>query len=205
MKKPLALLLAYMLIQAQTWALSGGPVYTNDQQSLTGTYAGVVVPTFESTTADPTVNPDDVFGANSLGVFTIGVPATGIAQGSIALFFEGSFFQGGVVGIADPGEGKIYGLAQLVRVTSKAVQGGDDGGISVGFDAKADGTIEAEVDVEQGGLRLSGSGVFELKIIDLTTLEFEDQGLIKVEIEGFRQSTQVTLPDQNSVADLLNQ
>ena len=208
MQRVLSLLLAFVFFQTQAWALSGGPVYAGDQQSLVGTYAGVIVPDLVMP-RNPNRDPSTVFGANSLGVFALGVPETNLAQGAIVFFLEGSFFQGGIVGLADPNEGKLFGLAQIVRVVAKQVQQpgtGGGGGIAIAFDARADGTIEADIsDQNQFSLRLSGSGTFALKILDFTTFEFEDQGSFTVAVEGFRQSTDVTLPDPNSTAGLLNQ
>jgi hypothetical protein len=206
MQRVLSLLVAYIFLQTQVWALSGGPVFAGDQQSLVGTYAGVIIPSLEG--LDPAdLNDDDeadpVFGANSLGVFTIGVPDTAFAEGAVVLFFEGSFFTGGLIGIADPDKGELFGIAQLIRIFSSSSDG--DGGLSVTFDGRADGSFQAKIRAENAqSVRLNGSGTFALQLLNFDTFEFENRGAIAVEIEGFRQSTEVVLPDAGSVADLLN-
>jgi hypothetical protein len=204
MQRVLSLLVAYVFLQTQVWALSGGPVFAGAQQSLTGTYAGVIIPSLEGAESlDADVDPATLFGANSLGVFTIGVPNIGLAEGAVVLFFEGSFFTGGLIGVADPDKRKLFGVAQLIRIFAASSDG--DGGLSVAFDARADGSFQADIKVENSqSFRLNGSGVFALQVFDFTVLDFVARGQIAVEIEGFRQSTQVVTPDAGTVADLLN-
>jgi hypothetical protein len=140
-------------------------------------------------------------------VFSLGVPETNLAQGAIVLFFEGSFFQGGIVGIVDPGNQQLTGLGQMVRIVGKSVDNDADGGggISIAFDAKADGSIEANLAGGAFGVvRISGEATFQLKVLDFDTFEFVDQGVIRFDVDGFKQSDQVTTPDPNTTAGLLN-
>ena len=202
MNRVLSLLLAYVFMQVQTWALSGGPVFAGQLADLSGTYSGVMA-------GSSALNGGLLAANNSLGVFVLGVPKTGAAQGSAVLFQEGSFFQGGILGVADPDEGTMKAIAQLVRIFSKQSttgQGGT-GTLSLTFDGRADGIINADIDSNgQGGsVRLKGTAVFTVKLFNFTTFNFDTVGTLNFAISGFKQSTEVVLPSANSTAGLLNQ
>jgi len=92
----------------QTFAISGGPPYPGGT-NVVGVYAGVMKPKKIPTTcpADPSTCPDDPAGcsANSLGVFSVGVPDSGTATGTFVMFSQGRAFNGTIQGTADPGKG----------------------------------------------------------------------------------------------------
>jgi hypothetical protein len=101
MKKVLSLLLAFVFLQTQSWALSGGPLVAGGPgSSLTGTYAGVLVPQLA-----PAVG-----ASTSIGLFTLATPDTGLATGTITVFVNGAAFNGTVTGVMDPKEGKFSGV-----------------------------------------------------------------------------------------------
>lgn len=201
MKNILSLLVAFVFVQTQCWALSGGPHYGGNTTAVSGTYAGVF--TGISSTAAPVAGA--VPGANSLGVFVIGVPITDLARGSIALFAEGVFYQGGIFAIVDPNKQKLSGIAQMVHLASV-----DSSTTSLAFtyDSRADGTIEAEIssDASQSGstagTTLSGTGLFTVANLSLVDFSFNPSGTLSFTVEGFKQSNEVIFPS-NSVADLL--
>lgn len=88
----LACLMCEILPLAQVWAIDGGPDYGRAQVETTGIYAGLFVPKR---------------GDNSLGIFTISVPRTGIGTGTVALFRNGISYPGTIQGIADPDSAKF--------------------------------------------------------------------------------------------------
>jgi hypothetical protein len=118
MNQLLSLLLAYVFLQSQCWALSGGPVFSGSQQSLVGTYAGALLPsdgglddtasTGTGTTTGTTTGASA--SANGLGLFTLSVPQTGLGTGDFVYFSEGRTFTGTITGLADPERNQLIGL-----------------------------------------------------------------------------------------------
>jgi hypothetical protein len=96
-------LLCLVLATSQSFAIKGGPQYPGGTASLTGTYAGVLQPSFD---------PTDPFSSNSIGIFTAGVPTSGFATGSFAFFTRGRVFLGTIQGVADPKGASIKGILQ---------------------------------------------------------------------------------------------
>ena len=120
MKVLLAFLLC-VLLALTALAISGGPQYPGGT-NIVGVYAGVMRPKFPPTCpADPLTCPDDPpqCSANSLGVFSVGVPTSGISTGTFVMFSQGRVFSGKVQGVADPG--KSSGGATLRAVLTASL------------------------------------------------------------------------------------
>lgn len=100
MKILLACLMCLVLTEAECFAIKGGPIYPAGT-NVFGTYAGILEPRF-----DPT-NP---FSSNSLGLFSLSVPSTGLASGSFVMFAYGIVFRGTVQGLGNPNKGTIQGI-----------------------------------------------------------------------------------------------
>jgi hypothetical protein len=96
----LACLMCELLVASQCLAIDGGPVYGGGSISVTGTYAGVLLP-----------RPVPPGIENSLGIFTTAVPRTGLATGTFNIFRGGKFYPGTISGTADPDSAKFTGLA----------------------------------------------------------------------------------------------
>jgi len=187
MKKVLSLLVAFVFLQVQTWALSGGPVYAGTTAAVKGTYAGSMIP--------------DV-GTNSLGIFAIGVPSEGLASGAFAMFVSGGAFYGSIVGVIDPDKLTLNALAQAQENTEITdLFNGTLEIITIPV-AIASGSIFAKLTQTNqnafassggtGGYRLTGSGA-------LQTFNFPAAGgspvpgvAITVTVDGFQQSTTVS-------------
>ena len=107
MKKVLSLLLAYAFLQAQTWALGGGPRRPSDATALIGTYSGVLIPSSQS--EPPTTG---IVSAASIGLFSVGVPQIGVATGSCVVFVNGVAFIGDMIGVADPEDNTFSGIVE---------------------------------------------------------------------------------------------
>jgi hypothetical protein len=107
MKALLGALLCFVFTLTQAFAISGGPPYPGGA-NIVGVYAGVLRPKKTPTTCpgDPSTCPDSPPGcsANSLGVFSVGVPSSGIATGTFVMFSQGRVFSGTIQGTADPGK-----------------------------------------------------------------------------------------------------
>ena len=116
MKKVLSLLLAYAFLQAETWAIGGGPNTNLSAAALVGTYAGVLIPRGQTL-----VQTGVVKSSAAIGLFGIGIPSTGFANGVAVAFVNGLAFTGNMTGIADPKDAKFTGLVEATsssKVTS---------------------------------------------------------------------------------------
>ena len=225
MKKVLSLLVAFVFMQVQTWALSGGPQYGGDQASVTGTYAGVFTGIGGTAVNLGTGTLVDSAGTNAVGLFVIGVPAVDVANGSMALFFEGAFFQGGIIGIADPNKKTLTGVCQGVHITQLSTFTDlffGQTAKTVNYDSRADGTIKASIEnTGINGITLVGTGSFTVSIIVSTPVTFPDPnnpgffittvvqssvptGTLSFTVDGFKQSDTVVTPAADSIANLLN-
>ncbi len=100
MKLLLACLMCLILPAAECFALKGGPPYPAST-NLVGTYAGVLQGVF-----DPT-NPGS---SNALGIFSLGVPASGNATGTFVMFSRGRVFTGTARAFADPDKASLKGV-----------------------------------------------------------------------------------------------
>src|SRR2546422_10700604 len=115
MKAVLASLLCFVLLESQVFAIHGGPSdITGVTTSVTGTYSGALL--------------SNGAGSNSLGVFSFSAPASGFGSGSFFIFAGGSFYQGAIAGIVDPGELSLKTLIHGVRITTLSASNGGVGG-----------------------------------------------------------------------------
>jgi hypothetical protein len=96
---------------APAFAKRGGPDLGGGFSVQTfGTYAGVLVPQFDNTDGVD----DTSTGANSIGLFSLGVPDTGVAQGAFVVFVGGTSFNGTITGVADPLNGRIRAILDAI-------------------------------------------------------------------------------------------
>lgn len=95
-----ASLLCLVLAVTQAFALKGGPAYPPGD-NLPGVYAGVLQGVFD---------PTSPASSNSIGVFSLGVPTTGIATGPFVMFSRGRVFSGTIQATADPTKASIKGV-----------------------------------------------------------------------------------------------
>ena len=175
MKKVLSLLVAYVFLQTQMWAIGGGPNRGGASAfSLVGSYAGALLPSSSSTGAQ----------FNGLGLFTLGLPQSGLGNGDFVYFSEGKTFTGTIVGLGDPKKQQFVGLVKaqfdiiLASVTSSDAFFGDFSSQFTTPGGFANGTIKAKfktggtpiVDASgapSAGLRMKGEA--KLDISELTT------------------------------------
>ena len=114
MKQVLSLLMAFTLLQVQTWALSGGPVYQPvSSPNQAGIYSGVLVQQSSkfglfNTGVEENAEPN----AGNIGVYSVTVPITGTSTGTTTLFIGGIVFIGTIDGVADPDKRTFDGVIQ---------------------------------------------------------------------------------------------
>ncbi len=189
MKNVLSLLLSFVFIQTQSWALTGGPFGSSGAQaSVIGTYAGVLVPTN--------------LGSNSLGLFNIGVPETGFASGSFAIFASGGTFYGTMYGVLDPNTRELSAVAEGQQNAKRTIVDPLTGAVTISFRpvALASGQITAKLqevrDKQRSkSLTLTGTGSLDTFDIDnsgLTAGNLTQTGRIEFIVNGFQQSVNVT-------------
>ncbi len=193
MKLVLSLLLAFVFLQTQTWALSGGPFDSGTAVggTLTGTYAGVLV---------PEVAPG-VGVATSIGLFTLAQPDSGFATGTISVFVNGAAFNGTITGVMDPGTGAFSGIldvASTFQVTF-SVPGANGAVQLVSFPVLGQGSLTAEVAPSSDRFQFSTTASSALRIEGTAILDvfFDIDGATgtpiitqttSFSVDGFKQS-----------------
>ena len=178
MKKVLSLLVAYVFLQTQMWAIGGGPNQGGgaSASSLVGSYAGALLPNSSST--------GGAAQFNGLGLFTLSLPQTGLGTGDFIYFSEGKTFTGSITGLGDPNKQQFIGLVKAqFDIILASFSGSDDffGNFESNFTTPggfANGTIKAKFSpgstpivsaagTAQAGLRMQGQA--KLDISELTT------------------------------------
>lgn len=102
-----------ILTSSESFAIGGGPPYPGGGTNVIGRYAGVLVPPF-CPLADPSQCPT---GFNSLGLFTLVVPQTGLGTGTAFIFTNGRTFTGTITGSADPNTAAVSGVLDTAYLT----------------------------------------------------------------------------------------
>lgn len=106
MKALLGCLLCLVLATSHTYAIKGGPPFPGGKVSSVGRYAGVLRPPF-CPLADPAQCPT---GFNSLGLFTLSFPQSGLGTGTAFIFANGRSFSGTITASADPNSAALSGV-----------------------------------------------------------------------------------------------
>lgn len=203
MKQVLSLLVAYIFLQTQMWAIGGGPRHGGSTSSVSGTYAGVLIPSrvnrlFQNPSFTPTAESD----ANTLGIFAISIPTTGVGTGNYLFFQDGEAFFGSMSGVADPGRGTFIGLIAGAAATNSL-----DTSVEFLSPVSAVGKIKAKIvpnndfSTAFSGSRLKGTAFIQLQgfIPDTSPNGFGLGTLREINfiVDGFKQSettSSVTIP-----------
>ena len=196
MKKVLSLLVAFVFMQVQSQAYA--PFFSGSAAAVTGTYAGVMLPSI---------------AGNSLGIFVLGVPKAGLASGAFAMFAASGAFYGTIVGLVDPDKLTLTALAQAQE---NGQQVANNLGIITTFTvpvALAAGSITAKLKQEgsngsQSGYRIVGSGALNTQSFNTNFFgigQLVPGPTILVTVDGFQQSATVTgTIDINALTGALN-
>lgn len=131
MKTLLAILLSFIISEAPVLAIHGG--YTlGGAQTVTGTYAGVLIPTSDTLLTTGS-NAATGFGSDALGLFTLSIPTTGLGSGTVVLFSGQQQLFGSIQAIPDPNSttggivGVITATGQITTSSFTDVFFGDTG------------------------------------------------------------------------------
>jgi len=215
MNRVLSLLMTYVFLQTQAWALSGGPfqnLNAGAATSVIGTYAGVLIPELKNRIfKNPSFKSSPTSDANTLGIFVMSVPEVGVATGNFLYFDEGEAYFGTLSGVADPDKLTITALLAGVAVGNG--QGNGAGVIEFLTPINAVGKIEAEITgsvatFNSTGVRLAGSAFVQNQGFAPDTSP-NGYGLTVVReitfvVDGFKQSdtasgTSIAAPSTSSV------
>lgn len=142
----LGALMCLVLTSVQCYAVKGGPAYSSGP-NIVGTYAGVLEPEFD---------PTDPFSSNSLGIFSLGVPGTGLSTGTFVMFFRGTVFRGTIQGVGNPLDGAVKAvLSATFSITNQSTLSDVFGfvftGTTTSVSARAEGSLKAKVSTSRVG------------------------------------------------------
>lgn len=106
MKKVLSLLVLFVFLNVSSWAYAPNYGITGAAGSVTGVFAGTLIPVDETTTTSA-----------SLGIFAIGIPApiAGLppfVQGAGVVFSSGTSYTSVITGVFDPGSGVLNAIVE---------------------------------------------------------------------------------------------
>ena len=178
MKILLACLMCLVLTMSECFALKGGPIFGGSNTSVTGTYAGVLMPTDMS---------------NSLAIFSLRLPDTGLGTGTLVIFNVGQIYSGTLQATGNPEKGSLTALISASFPYITVVPSGVDDNGNPTFDtitvsATAAGTMQGKIKADNRSFtsvtRMTGEADVEFS---LTVNNPFDE--IVYDIIGFRQST----------------
>jgi hypothetical protein len=197
MKALLSCLICSVLTMSQTFARdphvaqNGGPAYPG-AANVTGTYAGAIMP--------QNAGHPPGCATNSLGIFSLVVPASGLSNGTFVMFAQGRVFTGTIQAAADPEKARIRGILDATFDFTVHQPFGTNGclepaGCDVDVTASAKGRIDTDITSSSSislgvGARLNGS--VRLRIdqgkVDEENLT-ETSCKMRLSVDGFKQSS----------------
>jgi hypothetical protein len=180
-----------VFLQAEVFAISGGPDFGSGAAPITGTYAGVMQPVVTADVSNNLIELD----TNALGIFSITIPFTGLSEGVCAVFNKGEIFTGKMTGVGDPEDGEVNMLmeASAVRVLTVQTGGGTGAALTGNINVVAVGRLIAKVEDSNDFLtpqRIEGDAV--LSSFDDTQRNADGtpilSGLVQFKVDGFKQT-----------------
>lgn len=109
-----------------------------------GVYSGVLIAD-QSAAPDALVTAEDVQRTEALGLFTLGVPSTGLAVGNVVIFSRGRVFEGSITGFADPDGGNLFAVISSFFNFGLSIPNPDGGFDSIDVSASAKGVMTAQI------------------------------------------------------------
>ena len=202
MKKILSFLLTIVFLQAQVFAMSGGPTYGVKGENIVGSYSGVLIPDSGEISAVKGPNGELI---PSLGIFSLKVPVTGYATGIFMMFSEGQTFPGTINAVGNALKGTLDGVLEASFDTNiNQIVGAEV--VTVAVTTSVNGTINAKVSNVSGITSSSGTGNTFQRVVGTAVLVY-DQGQVNRElqpiitnvlhytVDGVKQSNSTTATD----------
>lgn len=114
MKRILSFLLCIIFLKAQAFAIHGNLEGTDSGTILMGTYSGTLTPEDETQgTRVFDFNTGQQTGViNTVGIFSVAMPSSGIGTGAFIVFTQGRSFTGTITAVGDPAGGTITGILE---------------------------------------------------------------------------------------------
>ena len=199
MKKVLSLLMIFVFLNATVWAYAPDYSGSGTVQDLTGTYAGVFIPTVANTK----------LGGTSLGVFAIGIPglaaASVISQGAGVLFANGAGYNLNITGTFDPKTATlsaiIFGESNF-EIIETSVVGGT--AVTTTFFISAEGSMTGKIEANSGNSAVTGPGTANAsRITGTATIDTfttvtaagpDITGTVNFTVNGFQSSSTYSVP-----------
>lgn len=175
-------LFCFVLIGSQCLAIKGGPDYGSRRVGTTGIYAGVFLP------------PLGVY-SNSLGLFTVTIPKTGLATGTVAIFSTGNFYPGTIQGAADPDSAKLNGVVNASFQKQVATSITDTRITTLVRNYSANGSLDSQISANSNVLssasaRLNGTAALTFVTDDPDASTGSDSmgSAVPYTVVGFKQA-----------------
>lgn len=163
-------------------------------QNLFGVYAGVLVPTQDNLLVASATD----FGTNSLGLFTLGIPQTGIGSGAAVIFSNGNTFSGTIQAVPNPDSSEGAGIVGILNATFNYTFSTYDAAgdlTSTDITASAQGSFDADAVADSnsvGGFGVDLSGTSQINVTEGFVSGSNGTPIITeqvtFQIEGFEQS-----------------
>jgi hypothetical protein len=186
MKILLASLMCLVLTASECFALKGGPVY-GEGGNIVGTYAGTLIPAFD---------PTDPISSNSIGIFSVTVPQSGLATGAFMMFAQGRTFNGTIRGTANPNKGSLRGILNATFNYTLTFLDGAGMVQTTEVTATVNGNLSAKVHSGRQTVFTSTATLLRgeaILFIDQGQVAGNGQpilsGVISLTVDGFRQSS----------------
>jgi hypothetical protein len=114
MKRILSFLLCIIFLKAQAIAIHGPLEGADSGTILLGTYSGTLIPedADQGTRVIDLQTGETKETLNSIGLFTVAIPSSGIGNGSFLIFTEGRSFAGTITAVGDPGAGTLTAILE---------------------------------------------------------------------------------------------
>ena len=209
MKRVLSLLIVFVFLKAQAWALSGGPFQSVGGSDIIGTYAGVLIPKNDF----PRLNNQGVPTATSIGLFSFAQDQIGFASGVLVAFVDGTPLVGTLTGLIDPQDGHFQAVIDGESTYDLAFDLNNDGLVDFTTTLDVTGNMDADIkptgDAGSSGVssgfaatslypglnaaRVEGTAGLDLFVgLEPDGTPSVDQ-TVYFDVEGFKQSNDVTV------------
>ena len=189
MKAIFPLLLCYVLMTSQTFALSGGPVYRS-KTSYIGYYAGTLRAIVD--VLNPDSNNPRFLTPNAVGMYNVSIDASANSTGNFLLFLNGIIYNGTVTALVNPTNGKMTGVISATNIFTDSTGASNTSVASGVMNAKID---SGSTSGSSTALRMNGKATLQVNfdVYNGTTLKptTPTQTLV-FNVSGFQQTTITT-------------
>jgi hypothetical protein len=177
----LACLMCIVLAASECFAIKGGPDYGSAGVRTTGTYAAVMTPSADSP------------AANSIGLFSVQIPKTGLGTGPLVIFEQGQTYVGTVQGTADPDSGKltllVYGsFPYITTVPSGTDSMGNPTFTTVTVIAVASGQLKGRIKANPNAFSTASARIVGKSDVEFSLTVNNPFDEIIYDVRGFKQS-----------------